>query len=68
MCEILGESYVCATVESAEEALSLLQKEKFNLVISDIDLGGMSGIELIPKVFISAPDAVVMMLRACYEL
>jgi diguanylate cyclase (GGDEF)-like protein len=62
LCEILCEKYVCTTVKSAEEALSLLQKEKFNLVISDINLDGMSGIELIPKVFVSAPDAVVMML------
>lgn len=60
--EILGENYVCITAESAEDALSLLHTEKFNLVISDINLGGISGIELIPKVFITAPDAVVMMI------
>jgi diguanylate cyclase (GGDEF)-like protein len=60
--EILDENYMCIKAESAEEALSLLQKEKFNLVISDINLGRMSGIELIPKVFIAAPDTVVMML------
>jgi len=62
LSEILCEKYVCTAVKSAEEALSLLQKEKFNLVISDINLDGISGIELIPKVFISAPDAVVMVL------
>jgi diguanylate cyclase (GGDEF)-like protein len=62
LCEILGESYACTTVESAEEALLRLEKEKFDLVISDINMRGMSGIELIPNVFIFAPDAVVMML------
>lgn len=62
LCEILGERYACSTAESAEEALLLLEKEKFNLVISDINMRGMSGIELIPNVFIFAPDVVVMML------
>jgi diguanylate cyclase (GGDEF)-like protein len=31
-------------------------------VISDINLGGTSGIELIPRVFESSPDTVVMMI------
>jgi len=62
LCEILSEIWDCTTVESAEEALALLKKQKFNLVISDINLGGMSGIEMIPGVLSYAPDTVVMMV------
>jgi diguanylate cyclase (GGDEF)-like protein len=63
MRAMLCESYECATVGSAEEALLLLQAEKkYELVISDINLGGMSGLEMIPQVKAIAPDTVVMMI------
>jgi diguanylate cyclase (GGDEF)-like protein len=62
LSDLLCRNYLCSTVESAEEALSLLEREKFNFVISDINLGGTSGIDLIPLVFKSAPDTVVMMV------
>jgi diguanylate cyclase (GGDEF)-like protein len=59
---MLRESYKCTTAGSAEEALLLLQKEKYELVISDINMGGMSGLEMIPQVRASAPDTVIMMI------
>lgn len=62
LCGILGEAYDCAATESAEQALSLLKKENFNLVISDINMGKISGIEMIPRVFELAPETVVMMI------
>lgn len=62
LSELLREKYGCATTNSAEEALSLLEKENFNLVVSDIDLGGISGIELIPLIHKKLPDAVVIMI------
>jgi diguanylate cyclase (GGDEF)-like protein len=60
--EMLCESYTCTAVGSAEEALLLLQTEKFGLVISDINMGGMSGLEMIPQVRALAQDTVVMMI------
>jgi DNA-binding NtrC family response regulator len=59
---MLGESYDCVAAASAEEALVLLQREEFDLVISDINLGGMSGLEMIPRLRAIAPDTVVMMI------
>jgi diguanylate cyclase (GGDEF)-like protein len=60
LSEILSEFYHCQTAASAEEALQILENEKFNLVLSDIRMRGMSGIEMIPKVLESSPDTVVM--------
>ncbi len=60
--EILKDEYSCKTAGSAEEALNILQTHKFNLVLTDINLGGMSGIELIPHIQASAPDTVIMMI------
>ncbi|MEP6903631.1 MAG: diguanylate cyclase, partial [Actinomycetota bacterium] len=60
LSDILSETYQCRTASSAEEALQLLKTEKFNLVLSDIRMSGMSGLEMIPKVLESSPDTVVM--------
>jgi diguanylate cyclase (GGDEF)-like protein len=59
---ILSESYRYQEANSAEEALSLLRMEKFDLVISDIKMDGMSGLEMIPQVRAIAPDTVIMMI------
>jgi DNA-binding NtrC family response regulator len=58
----LSERYECRAVGSAEDALSLLSTENFDLVISDIKMGGISGLEMIPQLKASAPDTVVMMI------
>src|SRR5262245_51169585 len=59
---ILGHTYECKTAGSAEEALKALQRDNFDLVISDIDMGGMSGLELVPRVHSLSPDTVVVMI------
>jgi len=60
--DLLCESYNCRTAGSAESALALMKEETFNLVISDINLGGISGIDMIPQLSAAAPDTVVMMI------
>jgi diguanylate cyclase (GGDEF)-like protein len=60
--ELLSARHECRAVSSAEEALSLLATEKFDLVLSDIRMSGMSGLEMIPYALKSAPDTVVMMI------
>ncbi|CAN5622481.1 hypothetical protein BH10ACI3_BH10ACI3_09690 [soil metagenome] len=59
---ILSGGYECTTAESAEAALSYLEDETFDLVLSDINMGGMSGIELVSRVVDSSPDTVVMVI------
>ncbi len=60
--EILGDGNDCALAGSAEDALALLSTESFNLVISDINMGGISGLELVPRVLEKTPDTVVVMI------
>jgi response regulator RpfG family c-di-GMP phosphodiesterase len=62
LCALLSDDYQCAAVSSAEDALSLLESEAFDLIISDIMMSGMSGLEMVPKVLQSAPDSVVVMI------
>lgn len=62
LMEVLKDSYVCCEAESAEQALAALARDNFDLVLSDIRMGGMSGLELVPHVHSIAPDCVVVMI------
>jgi DNA-binding NtrC family response regulator len=58
------EGYAARVVESAEEALNLLTREKFLMVITDARLGGMSGYEFLKKIHAQKPDLPALMLTA----
>jgi CheY-like chemotaxis protein len=47
---LTDEGYLVKTSQNAEEALKCLQKEKFHLLLSDINMPGMKGFELIKEV------------------
>ncbi|HEX2269557.1 MAG TPA: EAL domain-containing protein [Pyrinomonadaceae bacterium] len=68
LVDLLGSAYRCSEAGSAEEALQALSKETFDLVISDIDMGGMSGLELVPRVHSLAPDTVVVMISGNQDI
>lgn len=68
LSEILSEKYSCTTANSGEEALKLLQKKEFNLVLSDIEMSGMSGIELISHVHKVSPETVVVMISGSQDI
>jgi EAL domain-containing protein (putative c-di-GMP-specific phosphodiesterase class I)/FixJ family two-component response regulator len=60
--EFLSGSYQCAAVNSAEEALTLISTERFDLIISDITMERMSGLELVPHILNVAPQTIVVMI------
>lgn len=62
LSELLSTDHDCATVNSAEDALALMKERRFDLVISDINMGGISGLALVPRILAKAPDTVVVMI------
>src|SRR2546423_921244 len=60
--EFLCADYECEAVGSAEEALALLGSNRFQLVISDIAMERMTGLEMIPRVRAQSPDTLVIMV------
>lgn len=68
LAEFLGESYVCVQVESAEAGLSEIQKADFAIVITDVNLSGISGLELIPLIKTKSPQTAVMVISGLQSL
>ncbi|MDT4968257.1 MAG: hypothetical protein QOJ64_2994 [Acidobacteriota bacterium] len=62
LVELLGDDFDCDAVSSAEEALAVLPTKSFDLVLSDIMMGGITGLEMVPQVLELAPDTVVIMI------
>jgi putative nucleotidyltransferase with HDIG domain len=60
--DLLCETYACGQAASAEEALTQLRENEYQLVISDITMSGMSGLEMIPHVKVISPDTVIVMI------
>jgi diguanylate cyclase (GGDEF)-like protein len=64
LAEVLCERYACETASSAAEAVERLRSRQFELVISDINMPGASGIELVPRVRELSPGAVIIIMSA----
>ena len=62
LADLLSEDYECLKAGSAEDALARLSECEFQLVISDITMPGMSGLEMIPHVKKLSPETVVVMI------
>ena len=60
--DLLSENYQTGEASSAEEALTQLRNHDYELVISDITMSGMSGLEMIPHVKVISPDTVIVMI------
>jgi DNA-binding NtrC family response regulator len=58
------EGYAARAAESAEEALGLLAREEFFMVITDARLGGMTGYEFLKKIHTQKPELPALMITA----
>jgi response regulator RpfG family c-di-GMP phosphodiesterase len=62
LSDLLSGDLECETAGSAEEALTRVRQSEFRLVISDITMPGMSGLEMVPHIKQISPDTVVIMI------
>ncbi|MFC1769596.1 sigma-54-dependent transcriptional regulator [Nitrospirota bacterium] len=61
---LIREGYEVETAENGEKALLKLKKKAFDLVISDLRMGGIDGIELLRKINEDAPATVFILMTA----
>lgn len=62
LTSFLETSYECDEADSAEAGLRLIRQQIYAAVITDINLTGMSGLDLIPLIKEQAPDTVVLVI------
>ena len=58
----LSERYACTTAANTNEALARLTDNEFALVLSDVQMPGLSGIELLRKIIRDFPDVAVIIV------
>jgi signal transduction histidine kinase len=58
----LGDKYACETAASSDEALVHLVKDTYALVITDIQMPGRNGVELLREIRTRYPDTAVIMI------
>ncbi len=58
------QGYDVVTAASGDEALRVLQRQKFSVVLLDVRMPGKSGIDLVPQVLELEPSLAVLMLTA----
>jgi putative two-component system response regulator len=69
VCDLLcrwlsAEGHECDTANSGEQALIRMQEVQYDLVVSDIMMHGMSGIDLLTFMHPLFPDAAILMVTA----
>ena len=62
LSDLFVREYDCTTAGSAEEAIERIAKNDYELVVSDITMPGMSGLDMIPEVKRMSPNSVVVMI------
>jgi two-component system, NtrC family, sensor kinase len=62
-----GSGYTCSMASSGVNALQILQKKSADLVITDIRMPGMSGVQLADAVVMKHPDSLLVFMTGYAE-
>ncbi len=60
----LEDGYDIDSAEDAESALRIYEKQKYDLILLDIKMPGMSGMDLLIKLKENDPDAIIILITA----
>ena len=58
------EGYVVSTAANGKDALAVLEKSPQDLIISDLKMPGMSGLDLLRRIRAEYPEIIVLMMTA----
>jgi two-component system, NtrC family, response regulator PilR len=62
LCELLSQDYFCQTADTAEKALARLKTGSFDVVLTDISMPGLSGLELLNRILRQYPTTPVIII------
>lgn len=60
--ELLSEEYLCQTAETAEKAFARLEADSYDVLLTDISMPGLSGLELLGHVRQKFPNTPVIII------
>lgn len=60
--DLLSDKYECNTASMAEEALQYIEVEKYDAILTDIAMPGLTGVELLQKIQVSNPSTPVILI------
>ena len=66
--ELDGQGYVCEAASNADEALAKLKRHSFDVALLDINLPGLSGMDLLKTVEKRYPTIAIIMMTAVNDL
>ena len=61
---LVQQGYEVATAATGEEALAVLQQQKVTGMLLDVNLPGINGVELVPRIMELEPTIAILMLTA----
>ena len=68
VCQILTDDYRITEAESGEEAIEALQSKDFDLVITDLNMGEVNGIQVLKKAKELNPETMVIIMTANHDV
>jgi DNA-binding NtrC family response regulator len=65
--DLFEEKHRCHLSETAEQALSYLETEHYDVILTDISMPGLSGLELLSYVRQSQPDTPIIVITGIHD-
>ena len=65
--DLFEEQHRCHTADTAERALSYLETGHYDVILTDISMPGLSGVELLGRVRQSQPDTPVIIITGMQD-
>jgi DNA-binding NtrC family response regulator len=62
LCELFSQEHTCHPADTAEAALAELEAQAFDLVLTDVSMPGLSGLDLLNRVVQLYPGTAVIIV------